>query len=175
MPIVEDFTSVVVAAGFGVDPRSTVLLIVDAPIGFALDALETTDRRGKRVVVTTTSCCPEYIEDLWDLQPNALLAGAAIGERMPEVMDYITRGQPYRLAQCLRSGLSQFERSVLRYVAQGKSNKEIARQLGCAEHTIANALTRVYNVLGVGSRVEAANYYWDRWQLKRWNPSTLTA
>lgn len=50
--------------------------------------------------------------------------------------------------------LSKREIDVVRCVAQGLTNREIAKNLGLSEHTIKNYLFKVYDKLGVSSRVE---------------------
>ncbi|HVW77708.1 MAG TPA: LuxR C-terminal-related transcriptional regulator [Alloacidobacterium sp.] len=50
--------------------------------------------------------------------------------------------------------LSRREMEVVSCVAQGLTNREIARQLALSEHTVKNYLFRVYDKLGVSSRVE---------------------
>jgi len=52
--------------------------------------------------------------------------------------------------------LSGRERHVLKLVAQGQSNKEIARALGVAPNTIKYHLKGVFSKLGVGNRAQAA-------------------
>jgi DNA-binding CsgD family transcriptional regulator len=51
--------------------------------------------------------------------------------------------------------LSLREREVLRRLAEGLSNKEIARVLSVSENTVKTHLANVYAKLGVGRRVEA--------------------
>ncbi|MCQ4166764.1 helix-turn-helix transcriptional regulator [Tahibacter harae] len=53
------------------------------------------------------------------------------------------------------SQLSQREREVLHWLAQGLSNKEIARTLSLSENTVKTHLANVYAKLGVGRRTEA--------------------
>jgi DNA-binding CsgD family transcriptional regulator len=50
--------------------------------------------------------------------------------------------------------LSKREMEVVSCVAQGQTNREIAKSLGLSEHTVKNYLFRVYDKLGVSSRVE---------------------
>jgi two-component system nitrate/nitrite response regulator NarL len=52
--------------------------------------------------------------------------------------------------------LSPREREILRGVARGASNKEIARELGIAETTVKIHVQHVLRKLGVASRVQAA-------------------
>lgn len=54
------------------------------------------------------------------------------------------------------TALSEREREVLRLVAQGLSNKQIARTLHLSERTIKTYLTAAFNKLGVENRAEAA-------------------
>ncbi len=50
------------------------------------------------------------------------------------------------------------EAEVANLVAESLSNKEIARKLGISEHTVSNYLFRIYNKLGISSRVELVLY-----------------
>ncbi len=51
--------------------------------------------------------------------------------------------------------LSQRELEVLRDVAKGARNKEIAARLGIAERTVKAYLDSIFNKLGVDSRTSA--------------------
>jgi DNA-binding NarL/FixJ family response regulator len=52
------------------------------------------------------------------------------------------------------STLSKREAEVVRYLAQGFTNREIAERMNLSQHTIKNYLFRVFDKLGVSSRVE---------------------
>src|SRR5579862_2042192 len=54
--------------------------------------------------------------------------------------------------------LSKREQDVVRCVADGLSNREIASRLGLTEHTVKNYLFRIFDKLGVSSRVEVVLY-----------------
>lgn len=54
--------------------------------------------------------------------------------------------------------LSGREQDVVRFVAEGLSNREIARTLGLSEHTVKNYMFRIFNKLGVSTRVELVLY-----------------
>jgi two-component system nitrate/nitrite response regulator NarL len=50
--------------------------------------------------------------------------------------------------------LSKREQDVIRCVAEGLTNREIAQRLNLTEHTVKNYLFRIFDKLGVSSRVE---------------------
>jgi DNA-binding NarL/FixJ family response regulator len=54
--------------------------------------------------------------------------------------------------------LSRREQEVVRCVAEGLSNREIAQRLGLTEHTVKNYLFRIFDKLGVSRRVEVVLY-----------------
>jgi two-component system nitrate/nitrite response regulator NarL len=54
--------------------------------------------------------------------------------------------------------LSARETDVVRCVAEGMTNREIAQRLKLTEHTVKNYLFRIFDKLGVSSRVEVVLY-----------------
>jgi DNA-binding NarL/FixJ family response regulator len=58
--------------------------------------------------------------------------------------------------QTLAEPLSDRERDVLRLVAKGATNREIASSLSIAEGTVRNHLTNILGKLGVSDRTQAA-------------------
>lgn len=61
--------------------------------------------------------------------------------------------------------LTERELDVLRLVAEGMANKQIARKLGISERTVKAHLTSVFQRLGVSDRVQAA--LWAQQHLPR--------
>lgn len=55
--------------------------------------------------------------------------------------------------------LSPQERLIMPLLAQGRTNKEIAAQLGLSDKTIKNYLANIYDKLGVNRRTEAVAWY----------------
>jgi len=65
------------------------------------------------------------------------------------------------LASCLSANgglLSARETDVVRCVAEGLTNREVAQRLKLTEHTVKNYLFRIFDKLGVSSRVEVVLY-----------------
>lgn len=54
--------------------------------------------------------------------------------------------------------LAAREFEVANLVAEGMPNREVALELGLTEHTVSNYLFRIYNKLGISSRIELALY-----------------
>jgi two-component system nitrate/nitrite response regulator NarL len=75
------------------------------------------------------------------------------------ILEALRTSEPMRLVD---SGgqtiLSKREQDVVRCVADGLSNREIASCLGLTEHTVKNYLFRIFDKLGVSSRVEVVLY-----------------
>jgi DNA-binding NarL/FixJ family response regulator len=57
-----------------------------------------------------------------------------------------------------RSLLSKRELDVVRCVAEGLTNREIAARLSLSEHTIKNYIFRIFDKLGISSRAELILY-----------------
>lgn len=70
-------------------------------------------------------------------------------------------------------GLTPRQRDVLRLVATGSTNKEVARQLGISAKTVMHHLTVVFQVAGVRTRTEAAIWARDHGLVE--GPGTVTA
>jgi DNA-binding NarL/FixJ family response regulator len=60
------------------------------------------------------------------------------------------------------AGLTDREVEILRLVAQGRSNRDIAAELIIAEKTARNHVERVYAKLGVNNRTQASLAAIDR-------------
>ncbi|SDH63186.1 two-component system response regulator NarL [Pseudomonas panipatensis] len=98
---------------------------------------------------------------LKDMEPERLLEHirqAATGQlsispQLTQVLAQALRGdmQPKRVEE-----LTERERQILRQLAQGASNKMIARKLDITEGTVKVHVKRVLHKLGMRSRVEAA-------------------
>ncbi len=63
-----------------------------------------------------------------------------------------------RRQPALAAGLSEREAEVLRLVAAGKSNRQIAEELCLSEKTVANHLTNIFSKTGVDNRAAATAF-----------------
>lgn len=128
------------------------------------------------IVLTTFDDDDEVFEALRAGAAGYLLKGAPL-EKISEAIRSVRRGDSFlqpsiaakvvaefnRLSpwsainqQNLLDPLSSREREVLRYLACGRSNKEIAQVLEIAEGTVKNHMTNILAKLGVLDRTQAA-------------------
>ena len=75
------------------------------------------------------------------------------------LLEAFSEAMPMRLLDAAGTSiLSKREQDVVRCVAEGLSNREIASRLSLTEHTVKNYLFRIFDKLGVSSRVEVVLY-----------------
>jgi two-component system nitrate/nitrite response regulator NarL len=75
------------------------------------------------------------------------------------ILDALTRLKPVQISA--KSGmalLTPSEQHVVSLVGEGMKNREIAQHLSLAEHTVSNYLYRIFDKLGVSSRLELLLY-----------------
>ena len=83
----------------------------------------------------------------------------ANSQQLHFVMDTLCDSTPLHLVNSEGLGLlTKREEDVVRQVAEGLSNREIAEQLKLSEHTVKNYLFRIFEKLGISSRVELVMY-----------------
>ena len=75
---------------------------------------------------------------------------------------YIPKEIASRVSQRVQSALSPREIEVLKLLAQGLANKEIAAKLGISEGTVKNHLTNIFTKLGVEDRAQALTIAFKR-------------
>ena len=71
--------------------------------------------------------------------------------------------------------LSKREEEIAHMVAEGFTNRQISERLDLSEHTIKNYLFRVFEKLGVSTRVELTLYALKRGKVPRTRPQSVTA
>lgn len=148
--------------GLAYDPTATLVLVLDTPRGYALARLEALEPR-RRAVVVTWSFCPEYLDDLWAAHPWVLLVGDGLTLDLAAALDLAARGERRRIPVTPPSSLTPMERRVLRLLARGLSNEQIAEQLQIQIQTVKNAATALYPKIGAPNRSAALLYYWGIW------------
>ena len=145
------------------EPVDVVLLDIEMPEKTGLDVLEWV--RGQalsvKVVIMTTFKRPGYFEravkadvdayvlkerSIADLMRTIETVFAGRKEYSPELMDIL-------LTQ--RSPLTNLESQLLKLVAEGLTNKDIASQLHLSDGTVRNYMTSILSKLGAENRTAA--------------------
>ena len=80
-------------------------------------------------------------------------------QELDYILDALTRLKPVQIsANGGMALLTPSEQHVVSLVGEGMKNREIAQHLGLAEHTVSNYLYRIFDKLGVSSRLELLLY-----------------
>jgi two-component system, NarL family, nitrate/nitrite response regulator NarL len=83
------------------------------------------------------------------------------------IVDALSQAAPYRAKSSKgKELLAKREQEVAKLVAEGLNNRDIAQKLVLSEHTVSNYLFRIYEKLGISSRVELVLYMVRREQLR---------
>lgn len=126
-----------------------------------LDALERTLvvetlRSGARGIFCRTDSFEALCKSIRCVYEGQVWAGSAELRFMLEAL--VDEGQPVASPLAGLRRLSKREEQITRLVAEGCSNRQISQQLQLSEHTIKNYLFRVFEKLGVATRVELTLY-----------------
>ena len=83
----------------------------------------------------------------------------ANSSQLRSVLDAFASAAPLHLTNSQgRVLLTKRETDVVRLVVDGYTNRDVGQKLGLTEHTVSNYLFRIYEKLGISSRVELVLY-----------------
>ncbi|MGD1022145.1 MAG: response regulator transcription factor [Candidatus Sulfotelmatobacter sp.] len=134
-------------------PGTRVILLMDASNP---SAVVQAFRCGARGIFSRTESSKSLAKCIHSVHEGQVWANSA---ELCYVMEALRASEPIRLVDSGGAAiLSKREQDVVRCVAEGLSNREIASSLGLTEHTVKNYLFRIFDKLGVSSRVEVVLY-----------------
>ncbi len=155
-----------------------VILDIRLPDGTGFDACRTICRSNSdtRVLILTSVADEEMVDNAIRAGAHGYLLKEINGNALIEAIRDIAAGKSIldpaitaRVLSLVRSNtpstrslidsLSPQESRVLALIAEGKTNKEVAMDLGLAEKTVKNYLSTVFEKLHVTRRTQAAALY----------------
>jgi DNA-binding NarL/FixJ family response regulator len=150
-----------------------VLLDLRMPGGDGLWTLGELRRRSPElaVIVLSASENPAHIEQALSLGAASYVSKTINPLDLPSTVRQVMEGtvhhrgvvatapaEPGQRAAAAPAGLSDREMDILRLVAEGLSNQEIASRLYVTGQTVKFHLSNIYRKLGVGNRTEASRF-----------------
>jgi len=83
----------------------------------------------------------------------------ANSEQLKFIIESVAENSPKAITDARGATLlTNRELSLVQLVAEGRTNRDISRELHLSEHTVRNYLFRIFNKLGVSTRLELALY-----------------
>jgi two-component system nitrate/nitrite response regulator NarL len=129
-----------------------IILLNSAPRQIVVDAF----RAGAEGVICRTEPIQALCKCIQVVHQGHIWANS---DQLHFVLDAFVNATPPRLTSSKgRYLLTQKEDEVAGLVAEGMTNRDVAQKLGIVEHTVSNYLFRIYEKLGISSRVELALY-----------------
>ena len=150
-----------------------VLLDLRMPNMDGLACLDELRRRHPdvKVIMLSASTSPELIETALRRGATAYILKsvepADLASTIRQALDgnvFSTAGlpEPHEPIGAKAAGLTDREVTILRSLARGSSNEEIAKELWVAQQTVKFHLTNIYRKLGVKNRTEATRYAYQQ-------------
>jgi DNA-binding NarL/FixJ family response regulator len=134
-------------------PETRVILLMDATNpGAVVEAF----RSGAQGVFCRTESSKALAKCINSVHQGQVWANSA---ELRYLLQALRESAPLRMVDHRGEAiLSKREQEVVGCVAEGLSNREIAARLKLTEHTVKNYLFRIFDKLGVSSRVEVVLY-----------------
>lgn len=149
-------------------PCDLVVLDHDMPRCSGLDVVANLrkDKLPVKVIVMTGLADPQLLVDYAEYSPEGMVLKSDDASSLRDCFDAVGRGDRYvsteiqQLTEQAKAGskLTSRERQVLRHIAKGLSNKEVARVMGIAPKTVDSHRTNVMQKLDLHNAAELVNY-----------------
>jgi DNA-binding NarL/FixJ family response regulator len=136
----------------GLHPEMRVVMLLDAS---ERESVVEAFRAGVRGVFCRTEAMETLAKCITCAHRGQVWANS---QELEYLLEALSEAMSMRSADNDLSLLTKRERDVVLCVAEGLSNREIAHRLKLTEHTVKNYLFRVFDKLGVSSRVEVVLY-----------------
>jgi two-component system nitrate/nitrite response regulator NarL len=129
-----------------------IILLNSAPRDLVVDAF----RAGAEGVVCRTDPIEALCKCIQAVHQGQIWASS---DQLHFVLEALVSATPLRVTSSKgRYLLTKKEDEVASLVSEGMTNREVAKKLAVTEHTVSNYLFRIYEKLGISTRVELALY-----------------
>lgn len=129
-----------------------VILLKTASCDLVVDAF----RAGAKGVFCRTDSFDALCKCIQSVYQGQIWANS---DQLHYLLEALVKTTPLRAVDHAgRALLTKRENDVASLLAEGLSNREVSLKLGLSEHTVSNYLFRIYNKLGVSTRVELVLY-----------------
>src|SRR5207253_4567713 len=133
-------------------PSRFILLLEDCEHDFVIDAF----RSGARGVLSRAESSEQHSKCVYTVHRGQIWATT---RDMEYILEELVATRPLRIVDAHGSSLlSKREEEVVALVADGLTNRQISEQLKLSEHTVKNYLFKVFEKLGISTRVELVLY-----------------
>ena len=133
-------------------PTRFILLLEDCEHDLVIDAF----RSGARGVLSRAESSEQLSNCVYTVHRGQIWATT---RDMEYILEELVATRPLRIVDAHGSSLlSKREEEVVTLVADGLTNRQISEQLKLSEHTVKNYLFKVFEKLGISTRVELVLY-----------------
>ena len=132
------------------EPTSDATIVLLAEVSDAR-SISRLLRSGVRAILSRESDPDDVLSAIYAVYDGLVLLSTATAESLAAVYG----DQPLEVEDELSEEITSRETEVLRMLAQGLVNKEIAARLGISEHTVKFHISSILDKLGASTRTEA--------------------
>lgn len=145
-----------------------VIMDIEMPLKSGLDAAELLKDHPCKIIILTTFARSGYFERARKAGVSGYLLKDSPSEDLAASIRSIMEGRRIYapelvdLAYADANPLTERESQVMELIAEGKSTKEIAKELFITTGTVRNYISTIFDKLEVGNRIEAISRFKER-------------
>lgn len=145
-----------------------VIMDIEMPLKSGLDAAEILKDHPCKIIILTTFARSGYFERARKAGVSGYLLKDSPSEDLAASIRSIMEGRRIYapelvdLAYADANPLTERESQVMELIAEGKSTKEIAKELFITSGTVRNYISTIFDKLEVGNRIEAISRFKEK-------------
>jgi two-component system response regulator DesR len=145
-----------------------VIMDIEMPLKSGLDAAELLKEHPCKIIILTTFARSGYFERARKAGVSGYLLKDSPSEDLASSIRSIMEGRRIYapelvdLAYADANPLTERETQVMELIAEGKSTKEIAKELFITSGTVRNYISTIFDKLEVGNRIEAISRFKEK-------------